>query len=107
MTRKEQIIAASIDFNEKIGKLRVIGGSNILSEEEYIALNKNLDFIAGALWADENPKEELVSIDRVIEFIKNNLLSIFCSSPTLQQIANYFAEDFKKYFKKDINNKKQ
>ena len=39
MTRKEQIIAASIDFNEKIGKLRVIGGSNILSEEEYIALN--------------------------------------------------------------------
>lgn len=30
-------------------------------------------FIEGAKWADENPREELVDIEKVCEYIKDNL----------------------------------
>lgn len=48
---KEEIIKASVAYNERNGKLRVFGGSAILSDDEYFAFNKNPDFIAGVEWA--------------------------------------------------------
>lgn len=66
MTRKEEIRNASVDYNEKVGKLLVMGGDNILSEEEYLEFNKNPSFIAGAEWADRT------MIDRVCEWLKEN-----------------------------------
>lgn len=77
MTRKE-ILEASVAYNERTGKLRVIGGDAILSQEEYLAFNKNLDFIAGAEWADFTAwkladGDNLPEIDReVIAIIKEN-----------------------------------
>lgn len=56
MKREEERIQASVAYNEQHGKLRVIGGSAILSDEEFITFNKNPDFIAGAEWADAHPK---------------------------------------------------
>jgi len=47
---KEEIIKASVAYNERQGKLSVFGGSAILSDEEYYTFNQNPDFIAGAQW---------------------------------------------------------
>lgn len=65
MTRKEEIQNASVAYNEKIGKLLVIGGDSILSEEEYLEFNKNPSFIAGAEWADKT------MLDKVCEWLKS------------------------------------
>lgn len=73
MERKEERIQASVAYNEQHGKLRVIGGSAILSDEEFTAFNKNPDFIAGATWSDENPKEGMVDINKVVEWLNNNV----------------------------------
>ena len=66
MTRKEEVRNASVAYNEKVGKLLVMGGDNILSEEEYLEFNKNPSFIAGAEWADKT------MLDKVYDFIKIN-----------------------------------
>ena len=54
----EEILKASVAYNERTGKLRVIGGDAILSQEEYITFNKNPDFIAGAKLADKTMIEK-------------------------------------------------
>ena len=66
MTRKEEIRNASVTYNEKAGKLLVMGGDNILSEEEYLEFNKNPSFIAGAMWADRT------MLDKACEWLKEN-----------------------------------
>ena len=68
MTREEQIIQASVAYNEQRGKLNVIGGSAILSDEEFIIFNKNPDFIEGAKWADKT------MIDKTCEWLEENLI---------------------------------
>lgn len=78
MTRKEEMRNASVDYNEKAGKLLVIGGDSILSEEEYFEFNKNPSFIAGAEWADRTAwkpadGDNLPEIDReVIALVEEN-----------------------------------
>ena len=67
MTRKEEIQNASVAYNEKIGKLLVIGGDSILSEEEYLEFNKNPSFIAGAEWADKT------MLDKVCKYLYRKL----------------------------------
>lgn len=57
MTREEQIIKASVNYNVAKGKLNVIGGDAILSDEEFITFNRNPQFIDGAIWSDKNPPE--------------------------------------------------
>lgn len=67
LSRKEEIRNASVAYNEKYGKLLVIGGDSILSEEEYLEFNKNPSFIAGAEWADRT------MLDKVYDFIIANV----------------------------------
>lgn len=67
MTRKEEIRNASVAYNERAGKLLVMGGDSILSEEEYLEFNKNPSFIAGAEWVDKT------MIDRVCDWIEDNI----------------------------------
>ena len=65
---QEEILKASVAYNERTGKLRVIGGDAILSQEEFLTFNKNLDFIAGAKWAfDYMEKNRLTACDNMTE----------------------------------------
>lgn len=63
MTRKEEIRNASVAYNEKAGKLLVIGGDSILSEEEYLEFNKNPSFIAGEEWADKTMLDKVDELE--------------------------------------------
>lgn len=80
MIRKEEIIKASVAYNERNGKLNVFGGSNILSNEEYFAFNKNPDFIAGAEWSDENPDGKMLLhvLGKGVEQGKRELIDKAC-----------------------------
>ena len=73
MKRDEEIIKASVDYNADKGKLHVIGGDAILSDEEFIAFNQNASFINGAKWADENPRKGLVNIEKVCKWLEQNI----------------------------------
>lgn len=55
MTRKEEIQQASFEYHSK----------------PYLGAIKD-DFVNGAEWADEHPKEGMVSIDKACDFIKVN-----------------------------------
>ena len=63
----EEILKASVAYNERTCKLRVIGGDAILSQEEYVTFNKNQDFIAGAEWADKT------MIDKACKYLYRKL----------------------------------
>ena len=70
MTREEMlkryIVRKSETEQAAIGYLDgVFGGGK--HQDLYIRL-----FMAGAQWADQHPKDNLVDIDNVCEFIKNN-----------------------------------
>ena len=83
MKREEKRIQASVAYNEQHGKLKVIGGSAILSDEEFIAFNKNPDFIAGAEWADET------MIDKAIDWLEDNVFSS-------EQLDRNYSDKFRK-----------
>ena len=78
LSRREEILNASVAYNEKFGKWAVIGGDGMLSEEGYLELNKNSSFIAGAEWADRTAwkpadGDNLPEIDReVIALVEEN-----------------------------------
>ena len=60
-------------------------------------------FIEGAKWADENPKEGLVSIDKVCKYLDNVLYEVvsgISSLPDVMSIENTTMEDFIKNFRK-------
>lgn len=71
MTREEERLKASVAYNEQHGKLNVIGGYAILSDEERLYFNQNPAFIAGVEWADAHPRKGLVDIDKVCDWMKN------------------------------------
>ena len=92
MTREEQIVQASVRFNAERNMLNVIGGSAILSEEEFMRFNKNPSFIAGAEWSDENPRKGLVDIDKAVKFLEQWDAYRVC----LEGHKEFFIENFKK-----------
>ena len=65
MTRKEQIESASVQCCEQIG------------------------FIVGAEWSDENPKEGLVSIDKVCEWLEKHLYEYTNNGEFIGTISRY------------------
>lgn len=69
MTREEQIIEAGIDYTMSVRPM-CIGGINF--EKEIKEFNRNKSFEEGAKWADEHPKEGLVSIEKAAEWVKNS-----------------------------------
>ena len=62
MTREEQIEKAEIEYFNKTS----FDGCDYVGE-----VAKTAAFIAGAKWADEHPKEGLVSIDKVCKWLGN------------------------------------
>ena len=60
MTREEQIKEASIAFT-KANCPRAIGGDKFKNMVD--SVNANPAFIAGAEWADKNPKSQWISVE--------------------------------------------
>ena len=52
MSREKERIDASFNYTMSIMP-NVIGGSALLTEEEYINFNRNSTFEAGAIWSDK------------------------------------------------------
>lgn len=67
MTREEQIIEAGT-YHLCESRPPKTSGHNM---HELAYINRNLAFEAGAKWADENPKEGLVSIEKVCEYLES------------------------------------
>ena len=65
MTREEQIEKAEIKYFDGTR----FDGCDYVGEAA-----KTAAFIAGANWADENPKEGLVSVDKVCELLKKHII---------------------------------
>ena len=53
-------------------------------------------FWSGAKWADENPKEGLVSIDRVCEYLESLVYQEFGGGPIERTFSDEDIEEFKK-----------
>ena len=70
MSREEEIIEAGIEYTMK-KKPNMLAGDKF--SEEMREYNRNKVFEEGAKWADEHPKEGLVSIAKVCEWLKNNV----------------------------------
>lgn len=57
---KQTLEQAAVEYQLKTrGRLNVIGGDAVLSEEEYMKFNSNKDFIAGAEWQKKQVSEYL------------------------------------------------
>lgn len=67
MTRKEEIEKASVDY--QMSKHPMAIGGDAFADTIY-KMNVNPSFIAGAEWADQNPRKGLVDIDKIASFIK-------------------------------------
>ena len=103
MTREEEIKIESVSYNEKRGKLNVIGGSNMLSDEEFVEFNKNPDFINGALWADEHPYEKFVSdgLEKANKIYKGGKL-MFVSVDEVERIKTQFINKAAEWLNENI-----
>ena len=53
-------------------------------------------FISGAKWSDEHPKEGLVSIDKVCEYLKSLVYQEFGGGPLERTFSDEDIEDFRK-----------
>ena len=91
MTRKEQI--------ENFANSQV--DCEFFDEKIYNSI------LLGAKWADEHPKEGLVSIDKVCEYLDNVLYEVvsgISGLPDVMSIENTTMEDFIKNFRKAMEN---
>ena len=64
-----------------------------------IADDKEASFIEGAEWADEHPKEGLVSLDRVCEWIDENILKAYIH---LEEDEIFYSDDLIGRLRKDV-----
>ena len=99
MEREKEIIKASVDYNADKGKLRVIGGDAILSDEEFIAINQNISFIDGVKWADQHPRKGLVDIEKACKKLEKCMYDnlMFQGRLHRKEVIETFIGDFKKY----------
>ena len=75
MTREEQI------YNVAISDCDLYGEDN------------HFQFTRGAKWADEHPKEGMVSIDKVIEWLDNNFMNLIWGATRSVYSGNFATVD--------------
>lgn len=106
MTREEMlkryIVRESETEQAAIGYLDgVFGGGK--HQDLYVRL-----FMAGAQWADEHPKDNLVDIDKACEWLNNNADKYASmhvggyESETYPYVTDDLVKDFKKYVEEQI-----
>lgn len=70
MTREEEIKEASINYTRK-------NRLNVFAEDEYSLVMREYDrnkaFEEGAKWADSNPKENLIDIEKACNWLKDRI----------------------------------
>ena len=71
MTRKEQIIEASIEYTMQNNPV-CIGGDNFYEMSK--VLNRNKSFEAGAMWADKNPQSLWINVEDKLPYECNDML---------------------------------
>ena len=64
MTREEEIINAAKTFEKEEGF------SPIVMKAKGVNSAAGIGFLEGAMWADQHPKEGMVSIDKVCEWLE-------------------------------------
>ena len=70
MTREEQILNKAIDYSEiEENFLEYDDCGDVCDDKDFI----EKAFIEGAKWSDANPKEGLVSIDKVCAYLEMRL----------------------------------
>lgn len=72
MTRKEEREQASVEY--QMSKRPMALGGDAFADMVY-KININPSFIAGAEWADEHPREGLISINKVVDWLRDNFHS--------------------------------
>ena len=90
MTRDEEIHKTANTISTNIGK-------DI--DEDYICNDEydfTIGFECGAKWSDEHPKEGLVSIDKVCEYLKSLVYQDFAGGPLERTFSDEDIEEFKK-----------
>lgn len=90
MSREKEIIEASINYTMK-NRPNVLSGDRFF--EEMKIFNRNKHFEKGAKWADEHPKEGLVSIEQVAKWLDSNF-------PSIDGVGSWYKEGFINRFKK-------
>ena len=101
MTREEQIIEAGA-YHSCGSRPPKTCGHNM---HELAYINRNLAFEAGAKWADENPKDGMVSLDKVCDLLYDMLHDQYINDSSMVGTFAYdnvvdFVEDFRKSLKK-------
>ena len=89
MKRNEKIHNVANVFDTNLGKKIDV---DYICNDEY---DFTIGFECGARWADKNPKDSLVEIDKVIDWIKNVFINIGGDG-----INDYIIEDFINAMKK-------
>lgn len=84
MTREEQIQKKAYE----LGQMYFPNEHNIWARENIEAKYVELACIEAVKWADENPKEGLVSIDRVCDWLEEHM-SEFCSECAEQALISW------------------
>ena len=72
MERKEQISRYAVGVGLKTRDESIIGGIN-RNTAEIISAIVQRSVIQGAEWADQHPRKGLVDIEKIVEWIENNV----------------------------------
>lgn len=92
MTREEQIEHKA----EELGQNCFPYERNIWARENVEAKCVEHAFIYGVKWSDEHPKEGLVSIDKVCEYLKSLVYQEFGGGPLERTFSDEDIEEFRK-----------
>lgn len=93
MTREEQIKQKA----DELGQKYFPNANNIWARENIESQYVSCACIEMTKWVDENPKEGLVSLDKVYKYLKNNIHKFGSEQDkSWEQQIEIFIENFKK-----------
>ena len=82
MTREEEMKIAIFKENQRNQAIEQAAYQNTLEKNQgHYYTDWYFGFINGAQWADEHPKDNLVDIDKVCEWLEENANKFVCTKP--------------------------
>ena len=101
MTREKEIQEKA----KELGQIYFPDEYNIWARENIEAKCVESAFIEGAKWADEHPKNGIVSIDNVCECLKSLTYQDYEGAPFEQFVDDYIIDMFRKAMEKKYGDK--
>lgn len=89
MTRKEQIKEKA----HELGQVYFPDECNIWARQNYEAQNVESACMKMAEWIDEHPKEGMVSLDKVCEWLDNNFMNLIWGATRSVYSGNFATVD--------------